>query len=223
MQNTQLTQSDFIEILRGPEIESMVIGTDPRKLRVISRAFNDFKKNVETLVSAWSKTFKTPIDLNSILNIEDSLEFELQQIYIKQEKLDEKLNFVKAEKLLEIIDFPDFSKILISVLRLKGIYSDFLQNDFGLDLLINLVLNISENDIEKELLKASEIKIEGWKNIQKYCSIKMMLFGLNFGVGIFEKEHWDLFPYLVRNDCIEINSIHVEINESNIVKNLSGL
>lgn len=102
------------------EFTPMLIGKDEDKIKTDLTRWDGLIEALNHLSSEWQKRFKSPIelkDLSTLAATRDLLRF-FQVLHIKQdERYSEVINSlnVKIDKLIEMVELPDFTKIIQAV------------------------------------------------------------------------------------------------------------
>jgi hypothetical protein len=169
---------EYSKILNSEPIQELILWINEQKQANLRGHFERFAKLPQEAAENWAKLLKKKFNLTDFIQ-ESISEKTLQGLFIDQEGYQQKLPFVKREKLFEIVEFPDFSALASENTRIRSIVKEAEMFGFSLDDLINYSKNGFSEELNDRIEQQSFVKIEGWEEIQKFCSIVVYINSLN--------------------------------------------
>jgi hypothetical protein len=214
--------NEFNKVLTSDPIKELVLWSDSEKEADIKNLLNRFSKLNEKLASSWSKIMKEPLIVDTILGRTDTEKF-LQDAYIEQEGLQEKLPFVKKEKLTEIVDFPDFSGLISTIAAFNFSIQEAKNHGITLQDLLTYSKDGLTDSMNKLIQSESEVKIQGWENIQKYLSIVIYVEALNRVLKTVKHPMKDFNGYLSRINIFQVTENKISLNLENLRQKMEDI
>jgi hypothetical protein len=220
---TPETIQNFSKILNGEPIQEFVLWIDENKESELRSLFDRFSIVYNKLTTHWVELFKDPIELESLIGRTDSEAF-LKEKYIVQEGFQKKLPFVKREKLIEIVDFPDFSGLLSQISIFSFTVKEARDSGFSLEDLLEVSEYGLSEEIEARIISQSQEKIEGWESSQKYIYIVLYVDSLNKMRRHVKHSLGDLNRYFLRQGfLITYNQDELKIDLEKLKIKLDGV
>ncbi len=202
---------EYSNVLNGDPIEELLLWSDNSKELQIRQLFENFSKLIKDLSSNWSKVMKSQLEVGNLIGLSDS-EFYLKETYIDLEGFHEKLPFVKREKLSEIVDFPDFSKILANIESLNFVTGAAKSYGFVLNHLLSYLKDGFSDQLNSKIESICEVKIKGWKEIKKFTSIVIYVNALIQVNSLLDRSYRDLNAYFLRQHIIIENGQSIRLD-----------
>jgi len=179
-------------ILESEKIERLELGTDHVRVNVMLSSLESLTEQRKNFQNEWNRLFSENTDFSLFQKILDNpLDF-VQTKYIKKNGFDKKLDFVKKEKLVEIVDFPDFGKLLTSISRLFDLQSNHVFKIISFEEAFSKALTSYPESYERKIKDACEIVLTGKDKVQKYLWVNLLYLASNklkkeFGNPDFER------------------------------------
>lgn len=124
MESTVFNLKEVTDILSDQKITKLQIGYRGSKANSFRRRLADVSALLMRLFPEWEKAFNEELSLEEFNKLLVDPLNHIHEKYIKMKGYDVQLSFVKREKLMDIVDFPDFS-------RLTSILNDLASEMYG--------------------------------------------------------------------------------------------
>lgn len=194
-----ITPAQASEILKGEPISNLVVAYDVSKATNLHKSLFMVKNLIEEIKKEWEKHFESELSNKDLEVLFSDTELFLKDRYISVHGFDKQLNMIKRNKLIDIVDFPDFSEITNAVENIKNAFDYSLSRFMKFEAVLSLSIG-SDEEIEKEIESICSVKIEGWERIKKFLAFILFVDGLNGLMG--NRSVKDIIPWAVRNKVI---------------------
>jgi hypothetical protein len=169
------TSSEFPIVIKKREDKSQITINEIKRLKSL----------VEDFINKWNKVFSVnPLKKNITELVEGRLtETELKKIFISVKNIEKKYPEIQSSKLLDFINFPDFSEILEASEKLKlnwFYHRDQAKSIYTLEDIFNNSNPVILPEWEERIKQSNYVRIDTEKQKDELITI------LNFGIAYLD-------------------------------------
>jgi len=193
-------------ILESEKIDRLELGLDFQKFNQMISSLEILSNYRKVFQTEWQKVFLEPTDFSLLKKImsNNPLDF-IQMEFIKRNGYDKKLDFVKREKLVEIVDFPDFGILISSIQKLFDLQSDPVFRVISFEDAFAKALSTYPDSYEKKIRESCEIVLKGAVQIQNYLWVNLLFLASNKVKDFFSNPDYDRFSEKIYDKGIITN------------------
>jgi hypothetical protein len=161
-------------MLKDQKLTELEVGTDPFKSGILMSKCKALSESILEAKRLYQDIFNAAPSPKMILDLLTEPERKLKDKFIKLNKIEEKFSLIKREKLDEIVDFPDFSK-LVKLIQSINDYS--IETDEVINIESFFKSNLEEvlETLQFEIEQKSKIIIKGQENIRAFLSTILLV------------------------------------------------
>ncbi|MCR9080891.1 MAG: hypothetical protein NXH89_00605 [Cyclobacteriaceae bacterium] len=189
-------------ILENENISRLELGSDKFLNLKICSLVEQTETTLKKVRENWKTLFSSDFGLDQFHQLTTNFEKDLQILFISKNEFDKKLPFVKSEKLLEIVEFPDFSELVSNLERLSSFLSNEILNQIGIEGIFSKSAKRLIEENSKKLASICEIVLTKRESIEKLLYLNLYLIA-----GSKLKRFFDNSDFIKLNETLKSQRI----------------
>jgi len=208
-----LSEESILSVLSNKEIEEIEIGYRSGAEESMKAGLKEAASRFKRLKELWKSMFSEDFSISTFYEFEDNTLQKLMRKYISVNEFDKKLPFVKAEKLMDIVDFPDFSTLMAEMEEFGRVRSNEVFRIASFEEVIEEGDSEFSDRYYDKIKERCKILLSGRDKIEGVLYSLMYIKSFLKIKRFFREESFrDINGYLIRQDIVQAVNPGNEVN-----------